>query len=64
MTDDRFVVLAPIVQVVAAPFFVDGHKRVYVATCCDRVLVTLEEPEMCSTCGSKPEGTWIDKNQL
>jgi rubrerythrin len=43
---------------VAPQFLAEGHKKVYVATCCGRVLITLKEPEKCGTCGEKPEGQW------
>lgn len=44
---------------VAPQFLAEGHDKVYAAQCCGRILVTVEEPEKCGTCGKKPEGEWI-----
>lgn len=49
---------------IAPQFFAEGHQRVYVASCCGRVLVTPEEVEKCRTCDKRPEGFWVDQDSL
>lgn len=56
--------MAEAVGRIAPQFFAEGHERVYAATCCGRVLVTLEQPEKCSTCGNVPEGVWVTQDNL
>lgn len=56
--------LGPLVSSLAPQFFAEGNQQVYVATCCDRVLVTLEEPETCTTCGTKPNGEWVGRDDI
>lgn len=53
-----------VARTVAPQFFSDGHKRVYVATCCGRVMVKPAEVVKCRTCGNKPEGFWVDQDNL
>jgi len=48
----------------APPFFEEGHKKVYAAMCCDRVMVTVEKTEKCRTCGGVPDGIWITPEKL
>lgn len=56
--------IAEAINRIAPQFFAEGHEKVYVALCCDRVLVTLKEPKTCRTCGNKPEGLWVDPDNL
>ena len=52
------------VERVAPKFFEQGEDRVYVATCCGRVLVTTEVVEKCRTCGGTPTGRWWDESEV
>jgi hypothetical protein len=53
-----------VISRLAPRFFEEGHEKVYAAMCCDRVMVTVEKPEKCRTCGGTPEGTWITPEKL
>lgn len=60
---DRTVVM-DVVQRVAPQFFAEGHERVYVTTCCGRLLVTTKEVLKCRTCDGKPRGLWVTKDEV
>lgn len=60
---DREVMLE-VVGRIAPQFFAEGHKQVYAAMCCGRVLVTTEEPEICRSCGKKPAGEWVTPDNI
>lgn len=60
---DRETVLE-VARRIAPQFFAEGRKRVYVASCCGRVLVAPEEAERCRTCDKRPEGFWVDQDNL
>jgi len=49
---------------IAPQFFAEGHKRVHVAYCCDRVLVHPTETTKCRTCGNPPKGFWVTPDTL
>jgi hypothetical protein len=57
-------IIMAVVRRVAPKFFEEGHERVYVATCCGRVLVTVEEVGRCRTCHKRPEGEWLTESDL
>lgn len=52
------------VKRVAPQFFEQGHERVYVTSCCGRVLVTTEEATKCRTCDETPKGEWLTQEQV
>lgn len=50
-----------IFEALAPAFWDQGCKRVFVATCCNRVLIALAPPNKCRTCGATPEGEWVER---
>lgn len=61
MMDDKTKAIA---KVVAPKFFEQGHGKVYVARCCERVLVSPVEAKKCQTCDEVPEGQWVTREEL
>lgn len=53
--------MAAVLAAVAPAFWAQGCERVYVASCCGRVLVTLAPPNKCRTCGKVPQGEWVER---
>jgi len=52
------------VRAIAWPFFDQGYTRVYVAECCNRILVSVVEARTCKTCGNVPKGQWLNQNDI
>lgn len=54
-----------LLQRVASRFVAAKPNRpVYLASCCDRVLITYTEPKVCSTCKGVPDFVEIDKEDV
>lgn len=53
-----------VARTVAPAFFKEGKERVYVASCCGRVIVKPAEVTKCRTCDGTPEGFWITEADL
>lgn len=52
MTKSELAEHMPTIRTLAHPFFVEqGETRVFAATCCGRLFVTVNAPTACRTCG-------------
>ena len=61
---DKSIFLTKLIASLVPKFFETGTDKVYVAFCCNRLAILLEETHTCKTCDKAPKGFWVRQDNF